>query len=250
MKRSWPLIALGVGAFLLFGLLTVPASVLLSQLASSGISAAGVEGTAWNGKAQVLQVGGVNLGGVEWDLHVLALFTGRLNADVKVTRSDGFAQTKVTATPAGSVSFQELTASLPLSALPSSVVPGGWAGMLNLKLVQLTLENGWPIGAEGTIDVIDVTGPARKPVNMGSYKVTFPAQDGSAADDTLTGALTDIGGPLQISGTLQLKTDRSYVVEGLVATRPNAPRDVVNALQYLGAPDAQGRRPFSIAGTI
>jgi hypothetical protein len=66
----------------------------------------------------------------------------------------------------------------------------------------------------------------------------------------LAGALTDMGGLLQITGTLQLKADRSYLVEGLVATRPETPRDVADSLQFLGTPDAQGRRSFSLAGTF
>jgi hypothetical protein len=36
------------------------------------------------------------------------------------------------------------------------------------------------------------------------------------------------------------------VVEGLVATKPDAPPSLVRELSYLGSPDAQGRRPFSL----
>jgi len=93
-----------------------------------------------------------------------------------------------------------------------------------------------------------VTGPARQPVNRGSYKIALPAQ--KSPPGTLTGDLSDIGGPLQVTGTLQLKPDRSYLIEGLIAPRPDAPSDVVNTLQFLGAADAQGRRPFSLAGTL
>jgi general secretion pathway protein N len=249
MKRWWPLVALGVGAYLLFAILTLPASIVLSRLDSSGVRAAGVSGTFWNGRAQVLTVGGVHVGGVEWDLHVLPLFAARLNADVKVTRIDGFLQTEVSATPSGRLHFEGLTGSLPLTALPPNAIRGGWTGTLNLKLVSLVVEKNWPVFAEGTVEAIDVTGPSSKPVNIGSYKTTFPPD--SAADGSLTGALTDIGGPLQISGTVQLKAaDRSYHIDGMIATRPDAPRDVVNTLQFLGPPDEQGRRPFGTEGTM
>src|SRR5688500_12399344 len=137
MKRLWPLIALGVCAFVIFAVTTLPAGVVLSWLGSSGISAGGVSGTIWNGRAQVLQVQGANIGGVEWKLHALPLLTARLSADVKVTRIDGFATTQLSATPTGIVSMKNLTASLPLSALPPGVIPGGWAGTLNGKFAQL-----------------------------------------------------------------------------------------------------------------
>lgn len=247
MKRFWLLLALGIGAFVLFALVTLPASVLLSRLDRYGIRAAGVEGTVWRGSAQVLQAANTNIGAVEWDLHAPALLSGRLQAHVKLRRLDGFAETQLSVSPSAT-HFEQLTASLPLSALPATALPGGWSGTANLKFAELTLQDGWPTEAEGTLEVTDLTGPARRPLNLGGYRVVFPETTGNT--EALTGALSDLGGPLQISGKLELNAGRSYLVDGLIAARPDAPRDVVDALQFLGAPDAQGRRPFSLSGTM
>lgn len=246
MKRFWPLVALGITAYVLFALFTLPASILVSRLAPLGVVASGVDGTVWNGRAQTLQAGSTHLGSATWNLRALSLFLARLQADVKLTRSDGFAQTTVTMMPSGRLDLSQLTASLPLSALPTTAMPGGWTGLINLKLAALTLEKGWPTRVEGTIEAMDLTGPARKPVNIGSYKVVFPA---APAGNEPVGAVTDLGGPLEITGSLHLKPDRSYLIEGSVATRPDAPQAISDTLQFLGAPDADGRRPFSIAGT-
>lgn len=248
MKKLWPLVALGIGAYLVFAIVTLPASVVLSRFAPPSVRAAGVSGTLWKGSAQVLQVGSSNLGGVQWDMHVLSLFTARLTADFKLTRIDGFAQGVATVAPGGRITLQDVSGSLPMSVLPPNVAPGGWAGTLNMRFARLVMENGWPVDAEGNIEVIDLTGPASKPTNLGSFAIKFPAGE-APPPDTLVGALTDLGGPLQITGTAQLKQDRSYVIEGMIATRPDAPPDIVNVLQFLGPPDAQGRRPFSLAGT-
>ena len=248
MKRVWALVALGVVAFVLFALFTLPAQVVLSRLESAGVHTAGVRGTIWNGEAQVLVVSGVRVGAVKWDLHVLPLFAARATADLKITRVDGFLETHLTAAPSGRISLSDLTGSLPFSALPPDAIRG-WAGTVNLKLAALTVEDGWPVAAEGVVEAIDITGPPNKPANMGSYKVTFPPE--AAAGDTLTGQLADIGGPLQISGTLQLRAaDRSYHIDGMIAARPDAPREVLNTLQYLGPADEQGRRPFGTEGTF
>jgi general secretion pathway protein N len=247
MKRLWPLIALGVGAFVIFALVTFPASVVLSRLGPLGVNAAGVSGSIWNGKAQVLQVRGVQVGTVEWDLHVLALFTLHLNADVKVSRVDGFANTEVSIGPNGNVTLNGLTASLPLRALPNNVAPG-WSAMLNGKFTRLTLEKGWPTHVDGSLDAIDVTGPARKPVNVGSYRIVFDPATASA--EMLQGAVSDAGdGPLQINGTVRLKSDRSYEVDALLGTKPNTPRQLAKALEYLPS-DPQGRRQYQAAGTL
>lgn len=249
MKRVWPLVALGVGAYLVFAVATLPASVITSRAAKSGVNVAGVEGTVWKGRAQVVQVANTHLGSMSWDLHVLALFTGRLQADVQLTRTDGFARGVLSLSPSGNVRARDFTASLPLSAVPAGSLPPGWAGTLNIKLADLVLEKGWPTRVSGTVEARDLVGPPRRPTNIGSYKVTFPAPAANSAEG-LAGALTDIEGPLQITGTLLLKPGRAYQLDTLIATRPQTPRQVVDALQFLGPPDPQGRRPFSASGTL
>lgn len=248
MKRLWPLIALGVGAFVILALVTLPASVVLSRLGSAGITASGVSGSIWNGKAQVLQIGGANIGSVEWDLHVLPLFTLHLNANVKVSRVDGFAATELSVGPGGKVTLEGLTASLPLGALNHPQLTG-WDGQLNAKFARLTLEKGWPTAVDGTLDAVDVTGPPRRPANVGSYRVVFDPAASTA--ELLQGAISDAGnGPLQINGTVRLKSDRSYEVDALVATNANTPQNLARALEFLGPPDPQGRRQFSMAGAL
>ena len=247
-KLSW-LVALGIGAYLLFAIVTLPASVLLGRLQSAGVTAAGVDGTAWNGRAQLVQIQGVDIGSIEWNLHALALFALRLQGDVKITRPGGFAQSQVSLRASGPIEFADLTASLPLSAL-ANVAPSGWTGTVNLKFSELVLQDGWPIAAIGTADVIDVGSANQRSPISGSYKVSFPASETSAPEGTLAGELTDLGGPLQITGELQLNPDRSYLLRGLVAPRPDAPKELVNQLQILGPADAQGRREFALDGTM
>lgn len=248
MKRLWPLIALGVGAFVVFALVTLPASIVLSRLTSAGVNASGVSGSIWNGKAQVLQVQGMNVGSVDWNLHVLPLFTLHLNADVKVTRVDGFAQTALSVGPGGKVTLKGLTASLPLAAVNNPQL-AGWTGQLNARFARLTLVKGWPTEVDGSLDAVDVTGPPRKPANVGSYRVVFDPAASSA--EMLQGAISDGGnGPLQINGTVRLKADRSYEIDALVAAKPNTPQGLARALEFLGPPDPQGRRQFSMAGAL
>jgi hypothetical protein len=63
--------------------------------------------------------------------------------------------------------------------------------------------------------------------------------------------VSDAGnGPLQINGTIKLKADRSYELDALVGAKPNTPQNLLRALEFLGPPDAQGRRQFSMAGAL
>jgi hypothetical protein len=55
---------------------------------------------------------------------------------------------------------------------------------------------------------------------------------------------------LSLQGQAQLASDGAYEISGTVAPRSGASSDLQQALQLLGAPDAQGRYAFTLAGTI
>jgi general secretion pathway protein N len=248
MNRLWPLVTLGIVAFLVLALVTLPASVVIDRVQSPGLTIAGVDGTVWNGSAEVVRIGASHLGGLTWKLHALPLLMLRGEADIKLSRTNGFAQGTV-ALSNERIQLTDFTVAVPINALPAEVAPGGWSGSVNAKFAELTLANGWPMSADGTVNVVDLTGPARRPANLGSYQVHFPAE--SSSPGTLVGRIKDLAGPIQITGTIQLKaTDRSYLLEGLVATKPDAPADFTKSLEFLGAPDAEGRRQFSLSGTM
>jgi hypothetical protein len=61
------------------------------------------------------------------------------------------------------------------------------------------------------------------------------------------GQLRSLSGPLDVEGTLRLtRSPPGFLAEGLVATHPDASPQLVQSLAYLGTPDAQGRRHFSV----
>jgi general secretion pathway protein N len=248
MKLRW-LVVLGLVTFVVLAIVSVPASVVLGFLDRYGVSAAGAEGTAWNGRAQMIQVQGINVGALEWDLHALALLTLKLEADVKITRPQGFVQTQIGLRSSESISLEDLTGSLPLAAL-AGIAPPGWNGTVNLKFAELVVENGWPTSATGTTEILNLTSTAQSSPLSGSYKLSFPAPGVDAGEGVLAGEIVDLGGPLQIQGELELRPDRSYLVSGTVAARPDAPANLADQLQILGPADAEGRRPFSLEGTL
>jgi hypothetical protein len=95
---------------------------------------------------------------------------------------------------------------------------------------------------QGRIEVHDLEDHDRKGVTpLGSYSVTFP---GSSSGDPV-GQLQDLGGPLAVQGTLRVMQDKPGVeLNGYVTPRADAAPDLRQQLQYLGSPDAQGRRQF------
>jgi len=190
MKRVWPLVALGVLAYLVLAVVTLPASVVVPRVQPPGVTFAGLDGTAWNGSAQVLQIGGSNVGSVAWKLHALPLLLLRADADVNLKRTDGFAQGEVSVS-GSRIQLANLAASLPIQALPPQVVGGGWTGSVNARLAELTLVDGWPVSATGTVDLVDLTGPARNPSKLGTFQLKFPLEESTPG--TLVGSINLVG---------------------------------------------------------
>ncbi|HKQ81731.1 MAG TPA: type II secretion system protein N [Steroidobacteraceae bacterium] len=249
MKRGWVLTLLGLFAFLILLVVTLPARVLLGRI--PGVEASGVSGSIWSGRAAMLSVQGFALGPTEWRLFALPLLRGRLDIDAKISPPNGNGAARCLLAMDQSVQCSRVTIALPLEFLPLSSLPQGWTGRINANLTRLDLERGWPTAAEGQIDVLDLRRPAGAgAASFGSYRLVMPAPDVSGNDSALAGALQDTGGPLNVIGTLTLSPDHSYVVDGRVAARNDAPQEIARSIEYLGTPDSQGRREFSLAGTL
>lgn len=247
-RGGW--IAAGAAAYVLFLLITLPASLVVARLAKHGVISSATTGSVWHGQVTGLQVGVLNLGNAEWNMRFLPLLTGKLAADIKLTQPDGFANARVATSLSGRIILSDVSASLPLQSIVGrGGLPGGWVGKAQAKLTKLEIKDGWPLALQGTLDLIDVTGPASQPNNIGAYRIKFPTDNASA--DALTGTLESLeGAAIDVTGTLKFAADRSYQLDTLVAARGNAPPSLAQGMQYLGPPDAQGRRPFSVSGTM
>ncbi len=247
MRRTHlPLIAAGLAAFVVTLIAGLPAR-FLTQLLPANVTVGMLDGTFWSGRADSLAVDGNHLGALRWRLRPLQLFRGRLALDAELNRSDGEARGRLGLGFGNRIEARNLTAHLPVAAFPTGIAPSGWSGVVQADLDKLSFRRGDLPQIEGTIELRDLRAPPPDGAAIGSYRLVF--DEGSRQDEQLVGTLDDLEGPMQVTGTLSLGADRSYVVEGMVAPRAGASEAVTGTLRFLGEPDAQGRRPFSLAGT-
>ena len=242
----WPLVAIGLAAFLVTLIVGLPARAL-APLLPPHVTVGALEGTLWRGRTDALAVDGQSIGAVRWQLRPLHLFLGRVALDTELDRRDGQARAGLRFGFGGSLEARDVEAHLPLSALPRNLVPRGWSGALRAELARVSLSKGAVPRIEGKIELRNLKAPPPQGAAIGSYSLLFDASPNQK--DRLVGKVKDLEGPMQVEGTLSLGADRSYVIEGMVAPRPDASKAVTDTLRFLGAPDAQGRRPFSVAGT-
>ncbi len=250
-KLGW-LIVVGVLAALAFAIATLPAAVLSGSLGRAGLAATSLTGSIWSGRADGLAWRGAPLGDATWRVVPGELLRGRIAGDVNLRRTDGSVATQVFSTFGGEVRLAATHIDLPveaLAALPIGV-PKGWRGRVSANLDELVLVAGWPTSLRGTLTMQDLVAPPPRNAIVGSYDVVMPDPQGAAGGNELAGRVTDREGPFSVDARLTLSRDRSFLLEGTLAPRGAVPPELERSLQLLGPPDAAGRRPFSVSGTL
>ena len=90
MQNRWRWLALGVGAYLAFVLVSFPAGTAYTWFAPPDLMLTGIQGTLWKGRAAAGTVGDLALRDINWDIHVLRLLIARLSAEVIEVRTECF----------------------------------------------------------------------------------------------------------------------------------------------------------------
>lgn len=252
MKSKLALVALGLGAYLAFVVVSFPAAVAHRWFAPGELRLAAVQGTVWRGSAAYGGVGSIGFSDLRWQLHPAALLTGALSLTAEARLADGFVASQITAS-ANRVELGSLRAAASLAGLREALGFGDVSGQVSIDFEALVLEDGWPVRAVGTARVRDLAAPPLMPVAgvetvpLGNYLARFAA----AEEPGIVAALSDEGGPLELTGRLSIAPDRTYLFDTLVKPRADASEVLLQGLDFVaGAPNANGQRQFVQRGTL
>ena len=250
MKKGFYVLVLIIGATAIFLLATLPARTVFGWFANDQVRAFGIEGNIWRGSATSLVVGQTQFSPVTWQFTPTTLFALKLGFKVEAQQDDGFVWSRVEVSPRGKVALKDLQAALPVESLSKTLQLSGLAGELDAHMTEILLDTGWPSRVNGRVKVkglrVDIyydnifgrrRGPPQNEL-LGGYVLTFADQRG----DPLMGHIEDLDGPLEVDGTLTLKGDRSYLVEGLIAPRPSASSQLGKVLRLFGPAEDGGHR--------
>jgi general secretion pathway protein N len=242
-------LSLAVAIFALTVLARLPAGLVASLLAPT-LLCESPSGTIWGGSCAVLRSGALTLSDVHWSTHPAGLLRARLILDLVSRDPRALGRTRLTAHIDGELEIEGLEARLPLEN-GLSLLPAGWSGSLELAIERAVVRHGQLSALQGRARLLQLRS-VQPPADLGSIELDVPAPAGDASDGArpIVGSLRDIGGPLSLQGQAQLSSDGAYEISGTVAPRSGASPDLKQALQLLGAPDAQGRYAFTLAGTM
>lgn len=243
MRRPPAWIAAAAVAFALALIARFPARWVAFAV-PRGIACGRISGTVWDGTCAGLRTQQAPIGDLRWTLHPLRLLICKLSFDAVLARAAGSAHARIDLSPSGSITVRGLEARFTLDEGLLRELPSSARGAVEAHLSTVHWNGQRVADIAGTVEVHGLTVDAGEP--LGDYQLSFPGGPG----DEPVGQLSDLGGPFSLAATVRLTRNDGYVVNGSIAARPGVSPDLAAKLRYLGAPDAQGRRQFSIAGTF
>jgi hypothetical protein len=223
----------------------MPASWVIPASGANALCAS-VEGSLWSGSCSAMSIAHNPLGDVSWELHPLRLFLGQLAVHATAVHGTAQASADVELSFGQRITARKLVGDVPLDPAVIPGLPASLRGQAHFDLPLVRLEHGILTQLQGRIEVHDLEDRTGEATALGSYVIEFPAAPGGEP----VGKLHDLDGPLAVEGTLRLTRQPGFDLQGEVTARPGAPPTLINNIRFLGSPDALGRRPFGISGTL
>jgi len=117
-------------------------------------------------------------------------------------------------------------------------------GDLDVAIAHAHLRDTWPERADGSAHWRNAAVAGAAQAQLGDLETTFA----SAADGSIEGVVRDLGGPLQLAGNFKVSAG-SYDAQATLAAR-DGNAQVVEALRYIGEPQADGSSLLKIHGQL
>ena len=238
-KKTIKYIGITFFLYLLFLIVNVPASLAISFInLPTNLTYRTVSGTAWTGKLQQARYKGVSLGTVNWEFSPLNLLLGELSSDVSIVSNEQYINTELTVSLSGKVNLEETRFSIDLSSLQPLTygMPFAYEGKASGYFpVSFFLKNEY-VGLNGKLSLSAIAMISPQQQSLGDFMVDFRAENEGAT----SGKIADNGGPLSISGTLNLSKNGQIVVSAKLAAK-EAGSALEQALAFFGRKDSNGR---------
>lgn len=268
MKRIAVYISLGVIAYGVFLITQAPAAFLLDQARhfQPGLQTEQINGTLWQGAVKGLrmrpeqahrQILSMPLD-LSWRWRPQGLFTGLLAFQAHATASeldlaaniaiDRDRQLMLSALE-GKISLSRIAALIdasPLMASSQNETLNILAGELQLSDGELAFDSQGRIAlAEGEVFLRDMRLTLGDNLHLGDYTARLITKA-----QLIEAEIMDQGGPLELSGVLQLKPGGNYRCSGQLGVRESATPELRQMLVLLGRPAADGKWRFNFTGAI
>lgn len=222
-----------------------PARIAYQWVSPSQLAMSGIYGTVWRGSADAIASNGIYLRDVHWRIKPLRLFTATAAYSIKGSPASGFVEADIGFGIGGTLTVSDLTASLPLQMFAKPFNIRGLQGNASLQFERIRVRDGLPVAADGKVQVNNLIAPRLSRDSIGGYSAEFFTQD-----DGISASVEDTDGVIDLAGSLQVNSDRSYQFLGQVVAKPATPASLQQQMQFLGPANERGQRELRIEGSL
>jgi len=231
-------IGLGTAVFLCGLILQAPASLIGPALPSE-VKVAGISGSIWNGKSRGVTIGDLRFYEANWSINPLYLFMGSLKATFNASGQDAEISGNLRASVFGTLNVNDLRGFVGLGSLKGMLdIPVN--GTASLQLKSFSYSDNWIDAVVGNVEVRNLTffDPMNKAdIAIGNYELSFDTPD-VPDNGIITGNLIDTGGPLKLTGTIELSPPNSYALSADVKPEAGADAGLRQGLNMMAPPTA------------
>lgn len=237
--------SLSLVVYLVFLVIKLPAVQVISLIQlPKGLSVSGVSGTIWNGHVYRAQINGLPISNVTWTISFLPLLLGEVSTQVKAGDIRDIEQ--ISANGHFSLTGQHLEADNLLAYIPTNLVisllplpiPVQADGRFKVQLDEVDYEAGCQtFTGKGQWLNANFTG-ATGVIDLGNFNADLSCENGSI--------VIDVKQPnsFGLSAKATIPVDMNFKVEGRFKPQANLPKEVHQAAQFFGNPDADGFYPI------
>lgn len=205
-----------------------------------------VSGTVWKGQAEPASINGQPIGTLGWRLHPLGLFAARADVDVTLAGDTYNGSGAISVRRDRTLRVRDLHLTLPANKLQPLVdIPAlVFRGEVQVDVDEAELRGGFPTQVKGRATWKNASVAGSAEAQFGDIVTEFA----SAPDGGIAGTVSDSGGPLQAQGTYTANLV-GYDADIALRARDGNPQ-VLEALQYIGAPQPDGSARLMIRGRL
>jgi general secretion pathway protein N len=239
------LLAAGILVLLLGLIVMFPARVAVHWFVPDSVMLSGIQGTAWHGSANEASMNGFYCRDIRWHINPVRLFVGELSYRVEATPLSGFIETDVGLGLGGVLTLSNLTASLPLSLVAGAAGLRGLQGSASLAFERIAIVDGLATAANGTLQLANLIVPIVSRESLGGYKAEFFTQNSGIA-----ASIEDTDGAVDLAGSFELKSDRTYQFTGQVVAKPETSQALRQQMQFLPPANSRGQQEIRFEGVL
>ena len=237
-------IILGVGVFIISLIIHIPVSIL-AQFLPANISAQQLDGNIWRGSAAALSVNSVALGLVAWQIKPACLLVFKFCAQVE--QRNGNISVSALLKVRNTVELHELKARGDTAILKPLLNQYALApsGSFSVDMLKIVLHDGQLKTMQGKLRLSSLALNGVLRVFIGDTDAVFKPRDNHTQI-----TVRNQKGHLDVSAKVALKADLSYRLEMNIRKNALSSDAVINGMQYVGKPLADGSRQLQQSGRL